>query len=84
VRLSGFRSDSSWPSRLQGEPGELATRNAAAALGLDKVTGYLASGYNADLLVVDGSPLEDLQALRRVQLVMAAGRIPPALDTRQK
>ena len=63
---------------------ELATRNAAAALGLDKVTGYLASGYSADLLVVDGNPLEDLQALRRVQLVMAAGRIPPALNTRRK
>lgn len=54
---------------------QFATRNAASALGLDKVTGTLEAGYSADLLVVDGNPLEDLQALRRPQFVMVAGRI---------
>lgn len=52
---------------------EIATGNAAAALGLDKITGALLPGYSADLLVVDGDPLADLQALRRVLMVMAGG-----------
>lgn len=54
---------------------DFATRNAAAALKLDETVGALAAGHSADLLVVDGDPLKDLQALRNVQFVMAAGRI---------
>lgn len=53
---------------------DLATCGAASALGLGRTTGSIQDGYSADLLVVDGDPLKDLQALRRPQLVMAAGR----------
>lgn len=63
---------------------QLATGNAAEALGLGKVTGSLLPGYSADLLVVDGNPLEDLQALRRPLLVMANGRIAEAQPEPQK
>ncbi|MFD3936239.1 amidohydrolase family protein [Streptomyces sp. NPDC058611] len=54
---------------------DLATCEAAEALGLGKVTGRLLPGLRADLLVVEGNPLSDLQALRRVRLVMADGLV---------
>ena len=41
----------------------MATTEAAAALGLGAVTGRLAPGYEADLIVVDGDPLADIAAL---------------------
>jgi imidazolonepropionase-like amidohydrolase len=43
-------------------------------LGLGEVTGRLAPGYSADLLVVAGDPLKNLGALGDVELVLAAGR----------
>lgn len=52
----------------------LATTQAARALGIDTETGRLASGYRADLLVVDGDPTVRLEALRAVRLVLAHGR----------
>ncbi|MFF0551057.1 amidohydrolase family protein [Streptomyces sp. NPDC004311] len=52
----------------------MATTEAAAALGLDGKVGRLAHGYTADLLVVDGNPLEDLAALGAVRAVFAGGR----------
>lgn len=63
---------------------ELATVDAAQALGLADRTGRLAAGYDADLLVVDGDPLADLDALRRIRLVLARGRphAPAAFATR--
>ncbi len=51
----------------------MATVDAAHALGLSD-TGALAPGMRADLLVVDGDPLADIAALRRVRHVLAAGR----------
>jgi imidazolonepropionase-like amidohydrolase len=39
------------------------------------VTGELREGLCADILVVDGNPLEDLSALLRPILVIARGRI---------
>ncbi|GGX47886.1 amidohydrolase family protein [Streptomyces chryseus] len=53
---------------------DLATTEAARALGIDAETGLLAPGHRADLLVVDGDPLIDLQRLRDVRLVLAGGR----------
>jgi len=52
----------------------MATTEAAAALGLDAVTGRLAPGYEADLIVVDGDPLADITALGRLRRVLARGR----------
>jgi len=51
-----------------------ATAGAAEALGLEALTGRLAEGMSADLLLVDGDPLEDLSALARPVGVWAAGR----------
>jgi imidazolonepropionase-like amidohydrolase len=53
---------------------EMATADAAEALGLAGTTGRLGPGLRADVLVVDGDPLTDLDALRRVRLVLAGGR----------
>ncbi len=53
---------------------DMVTVNAARALGIGSSTGRLAEGYLADILVVDGNPLDELDALRHVRLVLAAGR----------
>ncbi|MFF7262240.1 amidohydrolase family protein [Streptomyces sp. NPDC008159] len=53
---------------------DMATADAADALGLGEATGRIAPGFRADLLVIDGDPLEDLTALKAVQTVVAAGR----------
>jgi imidazolonepropionase-like amidohydrolase len=52
----------------------MATTSAAAVLGLGAVTGRLAAGYEADLIVVDGDPLADITALGRLRRVVARGR----------
>ncbi|WP_189240466.1 amidohydrolase family protein [Planomonospora parontospora] len=56
---------------------ELATSGNARALGLATVTGTLAAGYAADLLAVQGNPLESLACLMRTRYVMARGRPVP-------
>ncbi|MGP3999571.1 amidohydrolase family protein [Streptomyces sp. 8N706] len=53
---------------------DMATTDAARALGIASETGRIAEGYRADVLVVDGNPLEDLHALRAVRHVLAGGR----------
>ncbi|MEV7035730.1 amidohydrolase family protein [Streptomyces sp. NPDC093272] len=52
---------------------DMATVHAADALGLSSSTGRIASGFRADLLVVDGDPLADLNALQEIRAVIAAG-----------
>ncbi|GAA2259612.1 amidohydrolase family protein [Streptomyces amakusaensis] len=52
---------------------DMATVNAAHALGLADA-GVLAPGRRADLIVVDGDPSAELDALRRIRHVFAAGR----------
>jgi imidazolonepropionase-like amidohydrolase len=51
------------------------TALAAASMGLDKVTGSITAGLAADLVAVDGNPLEDITALQRVRFVMRDGKI---------
>ncbi|QFQ99307.1 amidohydrolase family protein [Streptomyces phaeolivaceus] len=53
---------------------DMATTDAAGALGLGETTGRIAPEFRADLLVIDGDPLEDLTALKAVRTVVAAGR----------
>jgi len=52
-----------------------ATAIPARMLGLEGQIGSIQPGKQADLLVVDGNPIEDISALSRVRLVMQAGRI---------
>jgi imidazolonepropionase-like amidohydrolase len=52
----------------------MATTEAAAALGVEAVTGRLSAGYEADLIVVDGDPLTDITAVSRLRRVVARGR----------
>ena len=58
-------------------PGEvlaMATTEAAAALGVGAITGRLAPGYDADLIVVDGDPRADIAVLGKLRRVIARGR----------
>ena len=49
------------------------TLTAARALGHERDPGTLEAGKLADLIVVDGDPLEDLSALRNVEVVVKGG-----------
>ena len=51
-----------------------ATTRAAALLGRDDL-GAIEAGKTADLIAVEGDPLADLTALRRVKWVMKAGEL---------
>jgi imidazolonepropionase-like amidohydrolase len=52
----------------------MATTQAAVAIGVGTVTGRLAPGYDADLIVVDGDPLTDISALGSLRRIMARGK----------
>ena len=52
-----------------------ATQNAAKYAGLGEVTGAVREGLCADLIVTKENPLDDLRALRQVDLVFANGRL---------
>ena len=51
-----------------------ATVIPARVMHVDREVGTIAAGKRADLLVVDGNPLERFSDLRRVWLVVAGGR----------
>jgi imidazolonepropionase-like amidohydrolase len=52
-----------------------ATSLAAESLGLASEIGALAPDFAADVIGVEGNPLEDIETLKRVRLVMRAGKI---------
>ena len=54
-----------------------ATSRAATLLGLEAEIGTVEPGKRADLILVDGDPLQDLRRLERPRLVMQAGRLVP-------
>ncbi|HEY2274346.1 MAG TPA: amidohydrolase family protein [Steroidobacteraceae bacterium] len=54
---------------------QAATRNAAEALDQTANVGALAPGRYADLIAVDGDPLQDIHALETVAIVMKGGAI---------
>lgn len=52
-----------------------ATVLAAELLGLDKTTGRIDKGYDADLVLIPGNPLEEIRYLQDALLVMSNGQI---------
>jgi imidazolonepropionase-like amidohydrolase/ABC-type multidrug transport system permease subunit len=50
-----------------------ATVNAAKLLGIAARTGAIRKGLDADLLLVDGNPLQDISATERISLVVFKG-----------
>ncbi len=54
---------------------QMATRLGAEALGREKEVGTIEPGKLADLIVVDGDPLLDPEALRHVVLVIKDGQV---------
>jgi len=52
-----------------------ATSLNAEALGMAGQVGALVEGLEADLIAVEGDPVQDITALERVQFVMKAGRV---------
>jgi imidazolonepropionase-like amidohydrolase len=65
--------------KLAGLPNEailrMATSDAATALGISDRVGTIAPGMLADLVLLDGDPVSDIEALGHVDLVMKEGRI---------
>jgi imidazolonepropionase-like amidohydrolase len=54
---------------------QAATTVAAELLGVDDHTGELAQGFDADILILERNPLQDIGAYQDVLLVMNDGRI---------
>lgn len=50
------------------------TINAAKLCGVDGTTGSITEGKAADMVVLDGNPLEDISALKRVKAVFQDGK----------
>jgi len=49
---------------------KMATLDSARVVGQDEKTGSIAVGKDADLVLLDGNPLQDINAVRRATLVM--------------
>lgn len=52
-----------------------ATSIAATALGLGDRIGTIADGFSADLVAVDGNPLDNIASIRNVRFVMKDGEV---------
>ncbi|ATW03431.1 amidohydrolase family protein [Sphingorhabdus sp. YGSMI21] len=52
-----------------------ATSIAAKTLDMDNEIGRIAVGYSADMIALDGNPLDDVRALEKVDWVMVRGRV---------
>ena len=52
-----------------------ATRNGALTLGIESTTGTIEAGNTADLVVLDKNPLDDIDNVKLVYLVVKAGKI---------
>ncbi|TFF36018.1 amidohydrolase family protein [Mucilaginibacter psychrotolerans] len=52
-----------------------ATITPAQVMGLDKKTGSIAIGKNADIIIVDGNPLNNISDIRNVKVVIKGGKV---------
>jgi imidazolonepropionase-like amidohydrolase len=48
----------------------MATLDSARVIGVDDRTGSIEVGKDADLILLDGNPLDDISAVRRATLVI--------------
>jgi imidazolonepropionase-like amidohydrolase len=62
---------------------QAATLVPAQAMGMEKESGTIEAGKRADVILVDGNPLENISDIRKVSTVFAVGRMyqPAALWT---
>ena len=54
---------------------QAATIDAAASLALDRELGTIEAGKAADLVLLEGNPLQDVSQLSRIAAVIVAGRL---------
>jgi imidazolonepropionase-like amidohydrolase len=54
-----------------------ATTIAARALGMENEIGRIAPGFSADMIAIDGNPLDNVRVLEKPSWVMARGRVAP-------
>ena len=54
---------------------QAATLVPARVMGLDKEVGTVEAGKRADLILIEGDPLESISNIRNVRWVVAAGRL---------
>jgi imidazolonepropionase-like amidohydrolase len=54
---------------------QLATLGSARVMGMDQGVGSIEAGKQADMILVDGNPLTDFSAMRRVIRVISNGRV---------
>jgi imidazolonepropionase-like amidohydrolase len=61
-----------------------ATTTPAAWLGVTERLGTVSEGKLADLIALESDPMEDVSALRRLRLVLAAGRVVRTNDEERR
>lgn len=54
---------------------QLATLGSARVMGMEREAGSVEAGKRADLILIDGDPLADFSAMRRVLRVISSGRV---------
>lgn len=60
-----------------GQVIERATKSNAEILGIDHLTGSIDIGKQADLIVLEHNPLDNIKALSNVAMVMVRGNLIP-------
>ena len=59
--------------RLADDPSDYVRQCLAEALGMTDRIGSIIPGLEADIIAIDGDPLKDITAVRRVVFVMKGG-----------
>ena len=54
---------------------QAATVTSAELLRVDKITGRIQPGFEADMILVPGNPLEDIRNLQDVLMVISNGQV---------
>lgn len=54
---------------------QASTRNAAIVIGMEDRIGTLEEGKTADILILEGNPLEDLSMLKNISMVIHLGQV---------